>query len=90
MYPFYKYNLDVTYCCSGAIVAAVCDDFRSFVFSLVVVKSVCLLSIVCLTAVLCLIGEWRINVTIFFAFSSGECSPCPWDCGYSDTVWFKY
>jgi len=30
---FYKYNLDVTYCCSGAIVAAVCDDFRSDVFS---------------------------------------------------------
>ena len=30
---FYKYNLDVTYCCSGAIVAAVCDDFRSVVFA---------------------------------------------------------
>jgi len=30
---FYKYNLDVTYCCSGAIVAAVCDDFRLVVFA---------------------------------------------------------
>ena len=28
-----KYNVDVTFCSSGAIVAAVCDDFRSVVFS---------------------------------------------------------
>ena len=30
---FYKYNLDVTYCSSGAIVAAVFDDFKSVVFA---------------------------------------------------------
>ena len=29
-----KYNLDVTVYCSGAIVAAVCDDFRLVVLSL--------------------------------------------------------
>ena len=28
----YKYNLGVTFCCSGAIVAAVCNDFRLVVF----------------------------------------------------------
>ena len=54
---FCKYNVGVTFCCSGAIVAAVCDDFRLVVFSLVVVKSVCLLSIVFNCAVLCLIGK---------------------------------
>jgi len=30
---FYKYNLDVTYCSSGAIVAAVFNDFKSVVFA---------------------------------------------------------
>jgi len=30
----YKYNLAVTFCCSGATVVAVCDDFHSVLFSL--------------------------------------------------------
>jgi len=31
---FYKYNLDVSFCSSGAVAAAVFDDFCSVVFSL--------------------------------------------------------